>query len=85
MASASDGGIATGDFRSPISAIELDNFILRVTRTRTRAYRSSQMEEAKKLGGALFEHLMAEDVGDLYQGAWRSPTARDAGFGSRSP
>ena len=80
VASSSDGGTATGDFRSPISALELDNFILRVTRTRTRAYRSSQMEEAKKLGGALFEHLMAEDVGDLYHGAWRVADSQGRGL-----
>ena len=80
VASASDGGTATGDFQSPISALELDNFILRVARTRTRAYRSSQMEEAKKLGGALFEQLLAEDVGDLYHGACRVADSQGRGL-----
>ena len=80
VASASDGGTATGDFQSPISALELDNFILRVTRTRTRAYRSSQMEEAKKLGGALFEELLAKDVGDLYHGAYRVADSQGRGL-----
>ena len=80
VASSSDGGTATGDFQSPISELELDNFILRVTRTRTRAYRSSQMEEAKKLGSALFEELLAEDVGDLYHGAYRVANSQGRGL-----
>jgi hypothetical protein len=65
-----DGGTATGHFESPISRLELDNFILRVGRPRSvRSYRSTHMEEAKELGRDLFKHLLAEDVGDVYHGA----------------
>jgi hypothetical protein len=80
VAFAADGGTATGDFTSPISALELDNFILRVARPRARSYRSSQMEEAKQLGSSLFEQLMAEDVGDLYHGARRVAESQKRGL-----
>jgi hypothetical protein len=76
-----DGGTATGQFTTPISQLELDNFILRVGRPRSvRSYRSSHMEEAKELGRELFEHLLAEDVGDVYHGARAVADSRGRGL-----
>uniref|UniRef100_A0AAU2K2M7 CHAT domain-containing protein n=1 Tax=Streptomyces sp. NBC_00049 TaxID=2903617 RepID=A0AAU2K2M7_9ACTN len=60
-----------GTFRVPFSPAELENFVLRVglARTRTRAYKSPQMEEAKRLGSMLFDALVQGDVRDLYRTA----------------
>ncbi len=77
-----DGATATGHFAIPMSKMELDNFVLRMTRAGgpVRAYRSSQMEEAKQLGGALFDQLMADDVGEIYHGARRVADSRGRGL-----
>ena len=77
-----DGATASGRFAIPVSKLELDNFVLRMTRSAgpVRAHRSSQMDEAKQLGGALFEQLMADDVGDVYHGARRVADSRGRGL-----
>ena len=76
-----------GDIPEADLRVELDNFILRTARPRSRsADPSTHMEEARDLGRTLFEHLMAKDVGDLYHAARRrGPTATGADCASRSP
>jgi len=70
VAFAPDGGTVTARFERPLSDEALENFILKMPRARSvRSFQSSQMEKARELGRDLFEHLMANDVGDLYHGA----------------
>lgn len=80
---ASDGSAATSTFRRPLSELELDNFALRVgsTRTGTRGHRSSQLEEAKRVGTLLSDALLADKVGELFAAVRRD--ADGAGRGVR--
>lgn len=80
---ASDGSAATCTFRRPLSELELDNFALRVgtARTGTRGHRSSQLEEAKRVGTLLAESLLADKVGELFAAVRRD--ADGAGRGVR--
>jgi hypothetical protein len=77
-----DGGTATGTFELPFSATELDNFVLRVglTRRGNRSYRSSQMEEAKRFGAAIFDALIHGDVRDVYRAARSHANAESRGL-----
>ncbi len=63
-----DGSTASGSFELPFDETQLDNFVLRVGRPRrgVRAYRSSQMEDAKLFGSQLFDALLAGAVHDVY-------------------
>ncbi len=83
LAFAADGSTAQGSFTKPFSDAELDNFILRVglpRRSSVRAFRSSQMEEAKRFGSELFDALVSGDVREVYQGARRASDAHHRGL-----
>ncbi len=81
VAFAPDGGTVTGRFERPLSDEALENFILKMPRARSvRSYQSSQMEKARDLGRELFEHLMADEVGDLYHGARRVADSKGRGL-----
>jgi hypothetical protein len=71
LASGPDGATASGTLELPFSEVELDNFVLRVGRTRRgrRGYRSPQMEEAKQFGADLFDSLMVGGVRDVFRSA----------------
>jgi hypothetical protein len=77
-----DGSTASGTFSLPFDETQLDNFVLRVGRPRRgmRAYRSSQMEDARHFGSQLFNALMAGDVRDVYLGARRLAEANERGL-----
>lgn len=77
-----DGSTATGAFSPPFDKTQLDNFVLRVglPRRGMRAYRSSQMEEAKRFGQGLFESLLQGEVRDVYLSARGVAEARDRGL-----
>jgi hypothetical protein len=77
-----DGSTASGSFSLPFDDTELENFVLRVGRPRrgVRAYRSSQMEDAKRFGSQLFDALLAGRVRDVYQGARRVAEQNERGL-----
>jgi uncharacterized repeat protein (TIGR01451 family) len=77
-----DGSTANGTFALPFNEMELDNFVLRVGQPRrgTRAFRSSQMEEAKRFGSRLFDAVLQHDVRDVYLGARRSAESEERGL-----
>ncbi len=76
-------GEASAEFTFPFSSLELENFVLRMGRSRRGAQRveSPEMQAAKAFGIRLFEALFIGQVRDLYQGALRS--AERDGFGLR--
>lgn len=77
-----DGGTSLGAFRAPFDELELENFILRVglPRRAVRGFSSSQMEEAKRFGGQLFESIIRGDVAEAYDGARSAATQHDRGL-----
>jgi hypothetical protein len=60
----SPSGEATADFSAPFSDLEIENFLLRVGRTRgtVRRIESPEMASAKLFGGRLFNSVFAGDV-----------------------
>ncbi len=60
----SPAGQATADFNLPFSELELENFLLRVGRTRrgVRRLESPEMEAAKSFGGRLFNAVLGGEV-----------------------
>jgi hypothetical protein len=60
----SPAGQASAEFELPFSRIELDNFVLRLGRSRgsTRRVESSEMAAAKKFGGDLFKAVFTGDL-----------------------
>src|SRR4051794_36585655 len=60
----SPAGQAASEFRLPFSNLELDNFVLRVGRTRSGVRRldSPEMAAAKGLGERLFNAVFAGEV-----------------------
>jgi hypothetical protein len=61
---ASPAGMARAEFTLPFSSIELENFILKVGRTRrgVRRLESPEMEAAKEFGGRLFKSVFTDEV-----------------------
>ncbi len=74
-------GEALGRFKLPFSDLELENFVLRVGRTRrgTRRIESPEMELAKDFGAKLFGALFEGDVRELYPLVVRRDPQRGAG------
>src|SRR5262245_60401620 len=60
----SPAGQATAAFREPFSDLEIENFLLRVGRSRptVRRIESPEMASAKAFGGKLFNEVFAGDV-----------------------
>lgn len=76
-----DGSTASGTFTKPFNELELGLFVMKLRpRRHVRAYRSSQMEEAKRFGTRLFKELLSSDVGKVYLGARRVADAHDRGL-----
>lgn len=65
----SPGGQGSADFTLPFSNLEIENLLLKIGHVRgTRRGRdSTQMEAAKKFGGALFRAVFVNDVGRCWQ------------------
>lgn len=77
-----DGGTSSGVFNAPFSSLELDNFILRVGLPRhgVRGFSSSQMEEAKRFGGQLFDSIIQGDIAEAYDCARSRANMHDRGL-----
>ena len=77
------GGEKTGVFRVPFRDSELENFVLKVGRTRrgVRRISSPEWDLAKTFGGRLFSSLMEGPVGELYRSSLS--TAQATGDGVR--
>ncbi len=60
----SPAGQASADFSLPFSELELENFLLRVGRTRrgVRRLESPEMEAAKSFGGRLFDAVFGGEA-----------------------
>ncbi|HEX6305341.1 MAG TPA: CHAT domain-containing protein [Anaerolineales bacterium] len=60
----SPAGQAEDYFNLPFSELEVENFVLRVGRSRTgmRRLESGEMEAARKFGGGLFESIFSNEV-----------------------
>ena len=60
----SPAGQASNDFALPFSDLELENFVLRMSRTRrgVRRLGSPELEAARAFGGQLFEAVFAGEV-----------------------
>jgi hypothetical protein len=76
-------GEAAARFELPFSELEIENFVLRLSRAPrgSRRMESSEMSEARRFGGQLFAALFQERVRDLYHGALAR--AEDRGRGLR--
>ena len=67
LASSSEGE-ARAEFELPFATLEVENFVLRMSRGRrgTRRVESSEITRAKNFGKELFDALVRDDVRDLY-------------------
>ena len=76
-------GETTGQFRLPLSKLELENIALRLSRGRNvvRRVDSPELELVRGLGGSLFEALFSGRVRDLYRDSFA--VARQEGRGLR--
>ncbi len=76
-------GETTGQFRLPLSPLELENIALRLSRGRNvvRRVDSPELELVRGLGGSLFEALFSGKVRDLYRDSFA--VARQEGRGLR--
>ena len=76
-------GETTGQFRLPLSKLELENIALRLSRGRNvvRRVDSPELELVRGLGGSLFEALFSGKVRDLYRDSFS--VARQEGRGLR--
>jgi len=78
----SPAGRATADFSLPFSELELENFLLRVGRTRrgVRRLESPEMEAAKSFGGRLFDAVFSGDVRGCLHSSLDEADRQEAGL-----
>ncbi|MGH9307847.1 MAG: CHAT domain-containing protein, partial [Vicinamibacterales bacterium] len=78
----SPAGQATIDFRLPFSDDKIENFLLRLGRTRrgVRRVESSEMQAAKTFGASLFDAVFAGPVGRAFHESVEAARARGAGL-----
>src|SRR5688572_10311237 len=76
------GGEAEDRFKVPFTDTELENFVLKVGRTRrgVRRLESPEMELAKAFGGRLFAALITGRVGERYRAAIAEARATGKGL-----
>jgi CHAT domain len=74
-------GEAAGSFELPFSELELENFVLRASRPRSRRrIDSTATGEAKQFGGQLFEAMFRAHVRDLFREALANARANGHGL-----
>jgi outer membrane protein assembly factor BamD (BamD/ComL family) len=78
----SPAGQATTEFRLPFSDLELENFLLRVGRTRrgVRRIGSPEMEAAKAFGGRLFNAVFGGEVQNCLRSSLDQASRQEAGL-----
>lgn len=78
----SPAGQASQTFNLPFSALELENFVLRLGHLRQgmRRVESPGMEAAKEFGGKLFNALFADDVKSCWQNSLNDANRNQAGL-----
>jgi Tol biopolymer transport system component len=76
------GGDAPGTFKVPFSSVDLENFVLKVGRTRrgVRRLESPEWDLAKAFGGRLFTAVMHGQVGELYRSAYSAAETEGQGL-----
>ncbi len=78
----SPGGQAAGDFKLPFSDLEIENFLLRLGRSRhaVRRIESPEMASAKAFGGQLFNGVFAGDVRGCLRSSLDEASRQGAGL-----
>ena len=78
----SPAGQASADFSLPFSELELENFLLRVGRTRrgVRRLESPEMEAAKSFGGRLFRAVFDDEVRGCLRSSLDEASRQGAGL-----
>jgi formylglycine-generating enzyme required for sulfatase activity len=78
----SPAGQATAHFSLPFSELELENFLLRVGRTRrgVRRLELPEMEAAKSFGGRLFQAVFGDAVRGCFRSSLDEASRQDAGL-----
>jgi hypothetical protein len=78
----SPAGQASADFRLPFSELELENFLLRVGRTRrgVRRLESPEMEAAKSFGGRLFDAVFGGEAQGCLRSSLDEASRQEAGL-----
>jgi hypothetical protein len=78
----SPAGQADGVFELPFSDLEMENFILRVGRTRkgVRRLESPEMESARQFGGRLFDALFSNEVRGNLRSSLNEAAQEDVGL-----
>jgi hypothetical protein len=78
----SPAGQAAADFSLPFSELEVENFLLRIGRTRrgVRRLESPEMEAAKTFGGHLFEAVFDDEVRGCLRSSLDEANRRGAGL-----
>jgi Tol biopolymer transport system component len=78
----SPAGQADAEFKTPFSDLEVENFILRVGRTRkgVRRLESPEMEAARKFGGGLFEAVFPSEVRGRLRSSFNAAKQQGSGL-----
>lgn len=78
----SPAGEAKAGFTLPFNDLELENFILRMGRTRrgTRSFDSPEMQQAQKFGGSLFNAVFDDEVRSQLRTSLNEAQSRNMGL-----
>ena len=82
VVAAGPSGEATGTFQVPISEIELENLVLRISRPRQTVRRidSPEMELVRRFGNELFDSIFQSRVRDVYRDSYAQARAEGKGL-----